>query len=45
MVADLDGVCNEGPKSTNKGWTCISNEDCPSSLAGLFASCRCGFNS
>lgn len=46
MLADsITGVCGEGATSTNKGWTCSSQDDCPSSKTGLKADCICGFNS
>ena len=43
-VEAVDGRCSDGMQSKNKGLPCKSNTDCPTSRTGVYATCRCGFN-
>lgn len=38
------GICSNGLKSVNKGKECSSNNDCPSSQPGIYATCGCGWS-
>lgn len=39
-----NGTCGKALTSINKGKTCLSDADCPTSDTNTFAKCRCGFS-
>jgi len=43
-VDQLDGRCSDGVQSKNKGQVCLTDNDCPTSRTGVYASCKCGYN-
>lgn len=45
MVNETTGRCASLLTSTNKGKTCTTNADCPTSDDNVFANCKCGYNS
>lgn len=44
MVNETTGRCASLLKSTNKGQTCTTDSDCPTSDDNIFAQCKCGYN-